>query len=174
MFKKIILGLLGVLVVVGATLFVIQGKDNYDASKYSATVSNGLEVGSKVSFTLPDQFDKSHSISNDTQILILSFAKESGHMVTDFLKTQDKNFLNNKNAFFIADINLMPVVIRNTFALPSLKKNDFSVLLIYEAAISKQMKQAAQADKVAVVSLKNGIITAVKYVSSSQELQDSL
>ncbi len=174
MFKKIALGVVTLLIVAGGTLFFIKGKDNYDASKYSASVSNGLNTGSTINFTLPDQFDKSHSINNDTKILILSFAKASGHMVKEFLQTQDKNYLSNKNAYFIADISPMPTVIRNTFALPDLKKSSYPVLLIYDGAISAQIKNADKADKVAVVTLDNGTIKAVEYLSSKDELKAAL
>ena len=174
MFKKIALGVITLLIVAGGTLFFIKGKDNYDASKYSASVSNGLNTGSTINFTLPDQFDKSHSINNDTKILILSFAKASGHMVKEFLQTQDKNYLSNKNAYFIADISPMPTVIRNTFALPDLKKSSYPVLLIYDGSISAQIKNADKADKVAVVTLDNGTIKAVEYLSSKDELKAAL
>ena len=56
MIKKILLGLLGLIIIGGGALFFMNGKDNYDATKYSANVSNGLNTGSTISFTLPDQW----------------------------------------------------------------------------------------------------------------------
>jgi len=38
---------------------------------------------------------------------------------------------------FIADISPMPVGIRNTLALPDLKKSPFSGLLIYDKGVGK-------------------------------------
>jgi len=174
MFKKIVLGSLAVLIVAGATLFVMNGKDNYDASQYSASVTDGLNVGSKISFTLPDQFDKSHTLDNDAKVLILAFSKDTGHMVKEFLATQDTGYLKNKAGYFIADIHKMPVIIRNTFALPGLQKSSYAVLLIYDQKMSEKINFIDNTDKAAVVSLENGTIQAVKYVSTPQELQASL
>jgi len=174
MIKKILFGLLGLLIVGGAVLFLINGKDTYDATKYSAKVSNGLNAGSSISFTLPDQFDTSHSLTPDTKTLILAFAKATGHTVKAFLKKQDKDYLPKRNALFVADISPMPTVIRNTFALPDLKKSAYSVLLIYDKNIAKQLKNEKEADKIAVVTLENGVVKATKYIDSEEELKTLL
>ena len=174
MFKKIILVVLGLIVVAFSALYVLKGKDNYDATKYAAKVTNGLNIGSEIDFTLPDQFDKSHSISDDTKVLILSFAKASGHTVKEFLTDKKATFLPLRNAFFIADISPMPVIIRNTFALPDLRKSNFSVLLIYDKNIASQIKNVAKADKIAIVILKDKKIQNVKYILTKGELNIAL
>jgi len=171
MFKKIILVVVVLLVVGGGALFAINGKDNYDATKYNATVTNGLNVGSKISFKLPDQFDKPHTLTEGTKTLILSFQKATGHTVKAFLGSKDKEYLPSREAFFIADISPMPTIIRNTFALPDLKKSPFAVLLIYDEKIATQIKNEKQADKIAVVTLEDGTIQGVKYIATADELE---
>ena len=171
MIKKILLGLLSLIVIGGGALFFIKGKDNYDASKYSANVSNGLNAGSTISFTLPDQFDKAHTLQADTKTLVLVFAKATGHTVKEFLKKQDSDYLAKRATLFVADISPMPTVIRNTFALPDLKKSAYSVLLIYDKNIAKQLKNEKEADKIAVVTLENGVVKTVKYISTEEELK---
>ena len=174
MIKKILLGLLGLIIIGGGVLFFMKGKDNYDASKYSANVSNGLNAGSTISFTLPDQFDKAHTLKADTKTLILVFAKATGHTVKGFLKKQDSNYLAKRDTLFVADISPMPTVIRNTFALPDLKKSAYSVLLIYDKNIAKQLKNEKEAEKIAVVTLENGVVHAVKYITTEEELKTIL
>ena len=171
MIKKILLGFLGLIIIGGGALFFIKGKDNYDATKYSANVSNGLNAGSTISFTLPDQFDKAHTLKADTKTLILVFAKATGHTVKEFLKKQDSDYLAKRATLFVADISPMPTVIRNTFALPDLKKSAYSVLLIYDKNIAKQLKNEKEADKIAVVTLENGVVKASKYIDSEEELK---
>ncbi len=174
MIKKILLGLLGLIIIGGGALFFIKGKDNYDASKYSANVSNGLNTDSTISFTLPDQFDKAYTLTADTKTLIMVFAKATGHTVKEFLKKQDSDYLTKRNTLFVADISPMPTVIRNTFALPDLKKSAYSVLLIYDKNISKQLKNEKEAEKIAVVTLENGVVKTTKYVGSEEELKTLL
>ncbi len=174
MIKKIILGLLALIIIAGGALFFINGKDNYDASKYAATATNGLNVGSTLTFTLPDQFDKAHSLASNTKKVIFVFAKATGHTVKEFIKQQDKEYLTQRNTLFVADISPMPTVIRNTFALPDLKKSAYSVLLIYDGEIAKQFKNDAEAEKIAVVTLNNGTVETVKYISTEDELKAEL
>ncbi|MCH9739809.1 MAG: hypothetical protein K0U38_03070 [Epsilonproteobacteria bacterium] len=174
MIKKIILGLLVLTVIAGGVLFLINGKDNYDASKYAVTATDGINSGSKITLTLPDQFDNAHALTNDTQKLILVFAKATGHTVKEFLQTQDKNYLTTRNTLFVADISPMPTVIRNTFALPDLKKSDYAVLLIYDKMIAQTLKDETQADKIAIVTMKQGVVEAVKYISTAEELKAEL
>ena len=174
MIKKIILGIFALTIIAGGTLFLLNGKDNYDASKYAATATNGLNVGSTLTFTLPDQFDKAQTLNADTKKLIFVFAKATGHTVKEFLKQQDENYLTQRNTLFVADISPMPTVIRNTFALPDLKKSAYSVLLVYDKAIAKQFKNETEAEKIAVVTLNNGTVETVKYISTDAELKAEL
>ena len=169
MIKKIILSLLALIIVAVGGLFLVNGKNNYDATKYSATATDGINVGSKITFTLPDQFDKAHTLTNDTKKLILVFAKATGHTVKEFLKTQSADYLSKKNALFVADISPMPTVIRNTFALPDFKKSSYSVLLIYDETIAKELKNVDNAEKIAVATMENGVVKDIKFVSTKEE-----
>jgi len=170
MIKKIALGLLTFIVIAVGGLFLVNGKNNYDATKYSTTATDGINIGSKISFTLPDQFDKAHSLTDDTKKLIFVFAKATGHTVKEFLKTQSSDYLSKKNALFIADISPMPTVIRNTFALPDFKKSNYSVLLIYDGEIAKKLKNESQADKIAIATIENGVVKDIKFVATAKEL----
>ncbi|MCK4441914.1 MAG: hypothetical protein KAU90_07890 [Sulfurovaceae bacterium] len=174
MIKKILLGLLVLIVLAVGTLFAFNGKDNYDATKYMAKATDSINIGSKLDFILPDQFDKAHSLADDTEKLILVFAKSTGHTVKEFLNKQDKDYLTKRNTLFVADISPMPTIIRNTFALPSLRKSNYSVLLIYDERIAKSLKNDKEADKIAIVNLKNKKVKSVKYITSTEELKSEL
>jgi hypothetical protein len=174
MIKKIVLGVLALFIVGVASIFAINGKDSYDATKYSTTTTNGINVGSKIEFTLPDQFDKSHSLTNNTKRVIFVFAKSTGHTVKAFLNQQDRDFLTKRDTLFVADISPMPTVIRNTFALPDLRKSNYSVLLIYDSKISKALKDDNNSDKIAIVNINNGVVESLKYITTTKELKEEL
>jgi hypothetical protein len=174
MMKKLILSIIAILVVGVGTLFAINGKDNYDPTKYHTTATNGINVGSKLSIKLPDQFDKTHEVTNDTKEAIFVFAKATGHTVREYLKQQPKDFLPSRHALFIADISGMPAVIRNTFALPDFKKSPYSVMLIYDKNIAKILKNDKNADKITIAKLKNKEIVSIKYISTEDELKKEL
>jgi len=172
--KKIILIILVVIIAGAGTLFAIKGKDSYDASKYSASLTKGLSIGSMMSYTLPDQFDKSHTLDDSIEKLIIVFAKSTGHTVKEFLKKEPENYLSQRKSAFIADISPMPVVIRNTFALPDLKKQHYSVALIYDKKISTEFKKGVDTDSIAIVTLKHKKITDIKYIKSEEQLKEIL
>jgi hypothetical protein len=174
MIKKIILSLVVLLVVGVGALFAINGKNNYDPTKYSATATQGLQVGSTIAFTLPDQFDKPVTLTPDTKKVIFVFAKATGHTVREFLKQQDKNYLPSRETLFVADVSGMPTIIRNTFALPDFRKSPYSVALIYDKAIAKAYKNEKDADKITIATLSNGKITHLQTLSTEAELKAAL
>jgi len=174
MIKKIIYGLLLLLLVGGGVLFAINGKSHYDPTKYHATATKGLSVGSILSFTLPDQFDKPVTLTPETTKVIFVFAKSTGHTVREFLKKQDKNYLPSRHTLFVADVSGMPTIIRNTFALPDFRKSPYALALIYDKAIASAYKNEKDADKITIVTLKNGVITELETVTTEEALQKVL
>lgn len=172
--KKIFLVVALLAAVAIGAFIIIQGKDNYDPSKYYVKLSDGLKVGSEIDFKLPDQFDKPHELTENTKMVIMVFSKPTGHTVKGFLKKQPKGFLESKRTLFVADISPMPVVIRNTFALPDFKKSDYSVLLIYDKKLAAKLKDEKHIDKIAVVYLENKKIKEIKYISKEEELKEIL
>ena len=172
--KKIVIGVVVLVAIALGTFVIVKGKDTYDPSKYYIKAENGLKKGSVIDFKLPDQFDKAYKLKNDTRLLIVVFAKSTGHTVKAFLKDKPKGFLESKSALFIADISPMPVVIRNAFALPDLRKSDYSVLLIYDKKLAAKLKNRENADKITLVYLENKKIKDVKYITSQKELEEAL
>ena len=174
MLKKIFISIVALILVAVAVLFAVNGKSNYDSSKYLATATNGLKVGSKLEFKLPDQFDNTVELSDSTKKVIFVFAKQTGHTVREFLKKESKEYLPSLNALFVADVSGMPTVIRNTFALPDFRKSPYSVALIYDEKIAKAYKDGIDANKIVVVYLENKEVTNVKMFTSEDELKVAL
>ena len=169
--KKILLGLLILLITAAAVLFFLKGKDTYAGYQSSVALSDGLNIASTLTYTLPDQFGTSHTLDDSIQTLILVFAKDTGHTVKAYLGTQSADYLKIHHAAFVADISPMPVVIRNTFALPDLKTQPYSVNLILDEAIAKSFKKGAKVDGINIVTLNNKHVQKVEYIQSAQELK---
>ena len=173
--KKVILAVVALLLIAGGVFVVINSKEHYDPKQYSATVTPApLKPGSKIDYTLPDQFGKAHSLEAGTGTLIVTFAKESAHTVRNFLKAQPEDFLLTHEAEYIADIHPMPVIIRNAFAMPDLRKSHYPVLLIYEEKIADLFKDPAHADEIMIVTLQNGVVKSIDYVKDADALAEKL
>ncbi|WP_187647650.1 hypothetical protein [Nitrosophilus labii] len=172
--KKIILGFIVLFIVAIVAFIVLKGKDTYDPSKFYVEVEGKMEPGAKIDLKLPDQFDKTHTLDDDTKVIIAVFTKDAAHKVIDFLKKEPKGYLESKNAQFIADISKMPVIIRNTFALPDLQKSDYTILLIYDENLSKKFHNNKNTDKIFVIFLDNKKIKDIKYAADEKELKEIL
>jgi len=169
--KKILLGLLILLIAAAGVLFFLQGKDTYKGHTSFVSLSDGLNVGSMISYTLPDQFEKSHTLDDSIHTLILVFAKDTGHTVKAFLGAQSADYMSVHHVAFVADISPMPVVIRNTFALPDLKTQAYSVNLILDESIAMSLKKEAKVDGITVVTLHNKQVENVEHTENTEGLK---
>jgi len=171
--KKILLGLLALIIVAAGILFGVNGTSKYDASKYSLDITPAdkhFGIGSTINYILPDQFDKTHKLSTTTEKMVFAFTKDTGHIIKVFMMEKPEGFLEKHHAVIVADISAMPVVIQNTFALPDLRKSNYSMMLIYDKIMAKQLKEGQDATKVIVMTLDNKMVTKVELAASEEEL----
>ena len=136
--------------------------------------NNTLTINSKLTLTLPNQFDKEVTLTSTTKKVIFVFAKATGHTVKVFLKKQDKNYLPSKNILYVADVSGMPSLIRNIFAMPNFKKSPYSIALIYDEKTASLYKNAKNADKITIVTLNNRVITNIQTLTTEKELKAAL
>ncbi|WP_419673384.1 hypothetical protein [Aliarcobacter butzleri] len=131
-----------------------------------------LKIEDKISnFSLIDQFDKIHTISNDIKIIIVTFQKDTLLMVNNFLSSKSPDFLENHKAIVINDISSTPNIITKMFTLPKLRDYKYSILLIYDENNTKFTKQTG---KITTYSLENGVIKDIRFLSSTYELEEFL
>ncbi|AGR76763.1 hypothetical protein A7H1H_0439 [Aliarcobacter butzleri 7h1h] len=131
-----------------------------------------LKIEDKISnFSLIDQFDKIHTITNDIKIIIVTFEKETLSMVNNFLSSKSPLFLGNHQAIVINNISSTPSIITKMFTLPKLRDYKYSILLIYDENNTKFTKQTG---KITTYSLENGVIKDIKFLSSTYELEEFL
>ena len=125
--------------------------------------ANSFEVNQNIgSFSLVNQFDEKQTVDSNIQTILVSFEKDTSADVNEFLKEKDKNFLRANNAVFIADISGMPSIITKLFALPKMKKYNYSVLLIYD---EEDKRFVSQEEKLTLYKLENGVIKSISYVT---------
>ncbi|MCR8709298.1 hypothetical protein [Aliarcobacter butzleri] len=131
-----------------------------------------LKIEDKISnFSLIDQFDKIHTITNDIKIIIVTFEKETLSMINNFLSSKSPLFLENHQAIVINNISSTPSIITKMFTLPKLRDYKYSILLIYDENNTKFTKQTG---KITTYSLENGVIKDIKFLSSTYELEEFL
>jgi len=131
--------------------------------------ADNIEIGKPItSFMLPDQFNTQHSVnSKDYSMIIVAAQKDMSVMVNDYLKTKPKAFLEDNQALYISDIHSMPSLITKLFALPKMKKYNFSLLLIYE---EEQNIFPKRDDYITIIKLKNNRVTSISYENDIKKI----
>ena len=131
--------------------------------------ANTLKIDDKIStFSLPNQFDKIHTVSSDISIIIVTFEKESANLVNDFLSSKSIDFLDLNNAIFINDISSVPSVVIKMFTIPKMRDYKYDILLIYKENSKKFLEEES---KITIYSLEKGFVKDVKYISTKYELE---
>lgn len=128
-----------------------------------------LKIGDKISsFSLPNQFDKIHTIDSEISFIIVTFEKKSANLVSDFLSSKNNEFLDKKHAIFINDISCVPSVIVNIFTIPKMREYKYDILLIYQENSKKFLEEE---NKITLYFLENGFVKNVKFISTKEELE---
>lgn len=131
-----------------------------------------LVVGKNLSgFTLQDQFEKEHTLSDTTKKVIFAFDKESAHVCNDFFVTKEPTYLADNSSGFIADVSAAPSIIKSLFILPGLKDFKHTVLLLNEKEVAAPFRKDMQTEKIIVVDLDAGTITKITTLTTDKELQ---
>jgi histidinol phosphatase-like PHP family hydrolase len=121
-------------------------------------------------FTLNDQFGEEHSITQMPKLLICSFGKESGKLISSYFNQQSNNYLESNNIKLMADVSGVPSLLRKTIIFPKMKKYGFKILVSTESSFMKQFP--TQEDKLTVLKLDNGTVTDILFVDDEMALKE--
>lgn len=125
-------------------------------------------VGSKVeSFTAKDQHEQAFTFKPaETKFLLVSHDMETGKKANAALTAMGKEYLGTKKAVYVANIHGMPGIGR-MFAMPKMRKYVHRIILGDDEDLIARFPE--QKDKVTVLKLNDGKVTAVNYWSPGAE-----
>ena len=130
---------------------------------------SALKIDDKISsFSLPNQFDKIHTINSGVSTIIVTFQKDTLELINDFLSSKSEHFLEDKHAVFISNITSSPTIITRMITIPHLRDYKYTILLIYDDNSIKFLKKE---NKATIYSIFNGQVNDIKYISSKDELE---
>ena len=123
-------------------------------------------------FILNDQFGIEHNIEVRPKILICSFGKNTGKLMSRYFGAEDKDYLTKYDIEMIADVSAIPSFLRKTIILPKMKKYNFEILLSTEKTFTK--KFPIKEDNLTIIRMKNGVVTEITFASDEDELRDAI
>lgn len=157
---KILLGLLTTFLLVGCSSKAVE-----------ENVEPKLVVSKSIAdLKLNDQFEKSHILDAATTKVVFAFSKDGAHICNDYFDTKEPTYLASNNTQFVADVSAAPSLIRSMFIMPGLKDFKHTVLLLDDKALAAPYRKDMNVEKIVIVSVDNGTITAIKTVTTEAEL----
>ncbi|MEA1955599.1 MAG: hypothetical protein U9N02_03795 [Campylobacterota bacterium] len=163
--KKIITALLTALLFIGCS----SKSETNEAIESKLVLKQSLE-----SLKINDQHGKATPINADTKKVIFAFSKDVGHNCNEFFATKSESYLTDNKIQFVADVSGAPSLIRNMFIMPGLKDFKHTVLVIDDEQISANYKPAINNERIIVAYIENKIITNIKYLNSTEELEEEI
>jgi hypothetical protein len=123
-------------------------------------------------FKLNDQFGVEHNIQVRPKILICSFGKSTGKLISSYFDARDKEYLNKYDIELMADVSGVPSLLRKTIIVPKMKKYSFEILLSDDKKFSSRFPQ--KENNLTVIKMENGVVTEISFCSDKDELRDAI
>jgi len=120
-------------------------------------------------FTLKDQFGKEHTVTTMPKIMIISFGKETGQLISSYFNELGSEYLTNHDIKLIADVSGVPSLLRKTIIVPKMKKYNFEILLSTDKSFTEQFPK--KDDKLTVLKIENNKIIDTIFVDSEAMLK---
>ncbi|SFP25078.1 hypothetical protein [Hydrogenimonas thermophila] len=163
-----------------ASVLTISGCSNKVEEKpvvkvEKGTIAPAIEIGKKFEpGTLKDQFGKEGTVDENSEKVIMVFAKSTGHLVKEFLNTKPENYLEEHHVIFIADVSKMPSMIFKYAALPDLQKHKYPIYLILDESVSQKFKNDKYKNYVMVIDLDHSVVKEVEFVTTAKDLEEAI
>jgi len=129
-----------------------------------------IEVNTTLApFILDDQFGEETKVESMPKILICSFGKESGKLISNYFNAQSEDYISSNDIKLMADVSGVPSLLRKTIIVPKMKKYSFKILLSTESEFSEAFPQ--QDDKLTVLKFENNEVQEILFVGNEAELK---
>jgi len=79
--------------------------------------------------TLDDQHDEQRAIGPSTRIILFSRDMDGGKLLREALEGTPEGYLESIDAVYVSDISGMPSLVATLFAVPSMKRRPYPMLL---------------------------------------------
>jgi hypothetical protein len=114
---------------------------------------------------LRDQHDHEDAVDASTRILLFSRDMDGGKLLQSALEGTDAEVLAEQDAVYLSDISGMPSLIARLFAVPSMRKRPYSMLLDRSGEATERIPDVEE--KATVIFLKDLRIERIEHVDSA-------
>lgn len=115
-----------------------------------------------------NQFDEDMIIDEKTKLVIVTFTKDNGAIINEFLE-KNTEFLKEKNAHYLADVSAVPSFVMSMFMKPKFKSYKYQMGLIYDE--EKALNIPKKEDMITLIHLDNKRIKNIEFVENLDTLK---
>lgn len=138
-----------------------------------AAASAPWAVGDRIEpFALEDQHGVTRRVDEATEVLLVSRDMDGGHVLEQALDGAPEGFLEERRAAYVADVSRMPGLVTRLFAIPSLRRRPYPMLLDRDGTTTARLPTAA--GRGTLVFLDGLRITRVLHAATPEELARAL
>lgn len=124
------------------------------------------------SITLQDQHGVEQRVDGSVEVLLFSRNMDAGKVVREALKDVEPGALKARNAVYVADISGMPGLVAKLFALPSMRRRPYSMLLDRDGETTARFPDGGTS---ATLIRCNGLeVTQILFFDDPAELRGAL
>jgi hypothetical protein len=130
-------------------------------------------IGDKIeNLSLPDQFEKTASIDQQTQLVLFNQDKEAGNLIEEALAEVPQGYLAEQQITYVSDISGMPGFISSFIAIPAMQQRNYPILLDREGNHTQQFPR--QKGKATLIYLDALLIKKIIHLDSIEKIQQAL
>jgi hypothetical protein len=121
---------------------------------------------------LPDQHGEPRTIDAPVRAVLFSRDMEGGGVLKDALGETGAGLLERSGAVYVADVSRMPALVRRLFALPSLRRRGYPILLDADGAATAEFP--SQPKRGTLVMLEDLRVERIRHFESAEALRQAL
>jgi hypothetical protein len=122
--------------------------------------------------SLPDQHGETRQIDANVRAILFARDMDGGGVLKEALAESGPSLLEGAGAVYVADVSRMPGLIRRFFALPSLRRRDYPILIDTDGSATERFPSSeGQATLMVLDSLR---LVGVSHFGSAAELRAAL
>lgn len=159
--------IVSVLLAVGAQATAAEPAAQPQAVPPTVAVGDSLPA-----LPLRDQHDAEVRIDASTRIVLFTRDMDGGGFVKDALADNGSEMLKKAHAVYVSDVSRMPGFVRSTFALPSLRRREYPVVLDEGGTVTAALPY--REGEATILALDAGKIAAVSFAKSAAEVTAAL
>jgi hypothetical protein len=139
----------------------------------SAAGAEPHAVGDRLEpFTLQDQHGTEHRIDASVAVILFSREMKGGDVLKQALEGATAALLDERRAVYVADISGMPGLVARLFAVPSMRRRPYPMLLDRDG--SKTARLPSVDEQASLIFIRNLEVTRVLHLGSAEDVRREL